>query len=167
MDGSLNPSTTSPLSSFESFAQAPRCEYLVYLQQHPLKDTESEFDITNIEKELRFPTGAPLPSVPPLAMSAVIFSPDCGFVLESKGPPQYAPQEGNHLTGPKLESYLILARQLILAYSLCLCVEVFILLRQMREASTPSIRSRISFYTVAVLAMGDGFTWIVFMTIGE
>ena len=108
-----------------------------------------------------------MPSVPPLSISAVIFSPDCGFTLESKGPPDFAPQEGDHLTGPKLESYLRLAKHTILTFSFALCTEVYILLRQMRDASTPSTRSRISFYTIAMLAMGDGFAWIALMTIGE
>lgn len=106
-----------------------------------------------------------MPSVPPLTMSAVIFSPDCGFVLESKGPPNFAPQDGNHLIGPKLESELRLAKHTIFIYSMTLCAEIFLLLRQMREASTPSIRSRISFYTIAMLAMGDGFAWIAFLTL--
>lgn len=99
-------------------------------------------------------------------MSAVVFSPDCGFVLESKGPPDFAPQEGNHLNGPKLEASLRQARYIILACSLALCTEVVILLRQMKDASTPSTRSRISFYTIAVLAMGDGFVSLVLMTTG-
>ena len=165
LDGSLNPWSTSPHVSTEFFAQTPRCEYVVYLQQHPL-----DIDIINIQRiedELRLPVGAPLPTVPPLKMSAILFSPDCGFVLESKGPPDFPPQTGDHLTGPKVETYLGLARRAILVYSLALCVQVFILLRQMKEASTPSIRSRISFYTIAILAMGDGFAWVVFMTIGE
>ena len=35
----------------------------------------------------------------------------------------------------------------------------------MREASTPSTRSRISLYTVAILALGDGFTFLAFLLI--
>lgn len=71
------------------------------------------------------------------------------------------------MTGLKLESELRLAKYTILAFLLTLCAEIFLLLRQMREASTPSTRSRISFYTIAMLAMGDGFTWIAFLTAGE
>lgn len=163
--GSLNPWSTSPHRPTELFAQTPRCEYIVYLQQHPSDLSEAELGL--IEEELRFPSGAPLPSVQPLTMSAMIFSPDCGFVLESKGPPNFAPQDGNHMTGLKLESELRLAKYTILAFLLTLCAEIFLLLRQMREASTPSTRSRISFYTIAMLAMGDGFTWIAFLTAGE
>jgi len=161
----LNPWSASPQRPTELFAQIPHCEYIVYLQQHPLDRSETE--LRPVEEELRFPSGAPLPSVQPLTMSAMVFSPDCGFVLESKGPPDFAPQDGNHLTGPKLESELRLAKHTILAFLLTLCAEVFLLLRQMREASTPSTRSRISFYTIAMLAMGDGFTWIAFLTVGK
>lgn len=147
------------------FAQVPQCEYIVYLQQHPLEIDPRE--IQRVEVELQLPTGAPLPSVQPLSMSAVLLSPDCGFLLESKGPPDFAPQDADHLTGPKIESYLSLARRLSLICSLALSLEVFILLRQMREASTPSIKNRISFYTISILAMGDCFAGMVFMTIGK
>lgn len=163
--GSSNLWSNSPHRPTELFAQTPRCEYIVYLQQHPSDLSEAELGL--IEKELRFPQGAPLPSVPLLAMSAMVFSPDCGFVLESKGPPNFAPQNANHMTGPKLESELRLAKYTILAFLFTLCAEIFLLLRQMREASTPSTRSRISFYTISILAMGDGFTWVSFLAAGK
>ncbi len=98
-----------------------------------------------------------------MTMSAVIFSPDCGFVLESKGPPAYTPQEGLHLAGPKLESYINLAKRHVLTYAAMLVMQVLLLMRQMREASTPSTRSRVSFYTIAMMSMGDGFAFMGFL----
>ena len=96
-------------------------------------------------------------------MSAVIFSPDCAFALESKGPPIYTTKEGIHLAGPKLESYIRRAQRDVLAYAALLVMQLFLLKRQMREASTPSTRSRISLYTIAMMAMGDGFAFIGFL----
>ena len=104
-----------------------------------------------------------MPSAPTIRMSALIFSPDCGFVLESKGPPDFAPQEGLHLNGRKLESYMRVARRCILAFAAVISTQVFLSIRQMKDASTPSTKSRISFYTIAMMALGDGFACMGFM----
>lgn len=165
------PWSSSPNNPSEAFFPIPHCEYIVYLQQHPTKFTapdqkflsESPATLRMIEDELRFPQGAPLPNAPEMTMSAVIFSPDCAFVLESKGPPEHAPQEGLHLVGPKLESYIRLAKRHVLAYAAMLVMQIFLLMRQMKEASTPSTRSRISFYTIAMMSMGDGFAFMGFL----
>ncbi len=98
-------------------------------------------------------------------MSAVIFSPDCGFVLESKGPPDYPPQSGMHLSGPKIESYIRLGRRCTLVFALLVCGQIFLLIRQMKDTSTPSTRSRVSFYAIAAMAMGDGFASIGFIKV--
>jgi len=99
-------------------------------------------------------------------MSALVFSPDCGFVLESKGPPDYAPKEGLHLKGEKLETYLYSAKLCILTFALLFFGQIFLLKRQMNDTSTPSTRSRVSLYTIAIMAMGDGLACIWFVLIG-
>ena len=165
------PWSTSPNALGDMLYPTPHCEYIVYLQQHPLKflgtgkisDDKMIPALQTIEQELQNPVGASIPHVPMMAMSAVIFSPDCGFVLESKGPPDYTPQEGTHLTGSKIESYLRLLRQAIFVLGLILGLEIYLLIRQIKEASTPSTKSRISFYTVAIMAMGDGFVCLCFV----
>ena len=156
-----NPWTSSPHNPSDALFPIPHCEFVVYLQQHPNEDTNIDF--RKLEKELRFPTGASMPSAPTVSMSALIFSPDCGFVLESKGPPDFAPQEGLHLNGRKLESYMRLARRCIIAFAAVICAQVFLLIRQMKDASTPSTKSRVSFYTIAIMGLGDGFACMGFM----
>ena len=167
------PWSSSPNNPNDMVFPTPHCEYIVYLQQHPaeisdnrwLDSERSSNTLSRIEDELRFPTGASLPKVPSLEMTALIFSPDCGFVLESRGPPEYSPQEGTHLIGPKLESYMRLARHWILMFATVLCLEIYLLTRQMKDTSTPSTRSRVSFYTIAIMAMGDGFACMAFMVV--
>ncbi len=156
-----NPWTSSPHNPSDALFPVPHCEFIVYLQQHPNEDTNIDF--RRLEKELRFPTGASLPSAPGIRMSALIFSPDCGFVLESKGPPNFAPQEGLHLNGRKLESYMRTARRCVLAFAVVISGQVFLSIRQMKDASTPSTKSRVSFYTIAMMALGDGFACMGFM----
>ena len=123
----------------------------------------TQTELEGVERELRFPTGAPLPIIPAMRMSALIFSPDCGFVLESRGPPSFAPQQGTHLVGQKLEAHIRLAKHGILAFGTLICAEIFLLLRQMNDTSTPSTRSRVSFYAIALMGLGDGFVCVGFM----
>ena len=151
----FSPWSSSPLSQSDLLFPTPKCEYIVYLQQHLINAASS--DVESIESELRHPTGRWNVPSPPVKMSAVLFSPDCGFVLESKGPPDFAPQYGQHLQGPKMETYLRSSRRAILAFAVTICAQLWFLLRQMKDASTPSTRSRISFYTVSMMTMGDGF----------
>ena len=156
-----NPWTSSPHNPSDAIFPVPHCEFIVYLQQYPNEDTRVDFE--QLEKELRFPTGASISSVPAIRMSALIFSPDCGFVLESKGPPDYAPQEGLHLNGRKLESYMRDARRCVLAFAAVISAQALLSIRQMKDASTPSTKSRVSFYTIAMMALGDGFACMGFM----
>lgn len=168
-----NPWSSSPNSPSDIMLPTPHCEYIVYLQQYipevggtTLEEVYRRLEgIQALEEELRYPTGANLKTVPPLVMSALVYSPDCGFVLESKGPPQYAQQQGMHLRGPKLELNLSNAKRIILLFSLVVAAQIYLLIRQMKETSTPSTRSRVSFYTVALMAMGDGFASIGFWTV--
>ncbi|KAI4087432.1 MAG: hypothetical protein LQ344_006768 [Seirophora lacunosa] len=159
----FSPWSSSPQSTSDLFFPTPHCEYIVYLQQHPVDS--GHIDVKSVETELRDPTGRlDIPFIP-IQMSALVFSPDCGFVLESKGPPEFAPQHGQHLQGPKMETYIRASKHAILAFAVMICAELSLLLRQMREASTPSTRSRISFYAVGMMAIGDGFVCMSFLVI--
>src|SRR5256885_13321978 len=72
-------STLFPYTTlFRSSADAPlfpvpSCEYIVYLQQHPVRFPNSRLDsgqthglVEQIEKELRYPDGASVPEPPPI-----------------------------------------------------------------------------------------------------
>jgi hypothetical protein len=163
---SFRPWGQAPEGTSES-AFAPTCDLVVYLQQHlvpvpgvkPGPDQESL--LAFIENEIRFPTGASIPYTQQMAFSMVAFSPDCGYVIESKGPPDFAPQEASHLRGLKIEVEYERARSHLLLFAAVVGGQLFFFLRQMRDASTPSTRSRISFYTVSMLSLGDGFTTMV------
>lgn len=152
------PWTSSPNNPTELLLSPPHCEYIVYLQQYPT--TLPAADLDALEQELRFPVGGPMPEVPALRMSALMFSPDCGFVLESRGQPDYGSHDGSHLIGPKLEAYIQMARRSIVALALIVCAELFLSIRQMNETSTPSTRSRVSFYTIAMMNFGDGLVFV-------
>lgn len=145
---------------------APKCEHIIYLQQHPVMIGDAAADrllLERMEQELRYPMGAPIPDPPLMVMSAVVFSPDCGYILQTKGTPEFPPSDSLYVTGPKHEEYSKYAARLIFVVSGVFVAQIALLLRQIKEASTPSTRSRISFYTIALMALGDAFvlTFIV------
>lgn len=164
IDPVLNPWNSSPSTPSDALFPTARCEMIVYLQQHPIQGAGT--NLQEVEQELRFPTGTTLSSTPGMRFSTLIFSPDCGFVLESKGPPDYPPQEGTHLEGPKIELYLTMVKRAVLCFAIGISAQIFLLKRQMQDTSTPSTRSRISLYTIAMMATGDGFGFIGCWAVG-
>jgi mitofusin len=152
-----NPWTSAPDQAHEGLFQGHHCEFVLYLQELP---SPYSVDMDWLEHELRYPTGAPIPRIPH-SMSMVGFSPDCGFVIESKGPPDFPPSEAMHLIGSKIEDFNDRARHSIIAFAIGLAFQVSFTIKQMKEAATPSMRSRVSFYTIAMMALGDGFTFLV------
>ena len=67
------------------------------------------------------------------------------------------------MVGQKIEAYIRLAKRGILAFGVLICAEIFLLLRQMNDTSTPSTRSRVSFYAIALMGLGDGFASVGLM----
>ncbi|KAM6512718.1 hypothetical protein FSOLCH5_010423 [Fusarium solani] len=150
---------------------SPHCEYIMYAQVYPPSRQHFNLDpneptrdamesiIDAIESELQSPVGAPIPKIPKLQISAVIYSPDCGFFLETKGPPDFSPSEAQHLTGMKMEVQIYQVKTWILVYAVIVFAQVNLLKNQMRESCTPSTMGRVSFWTIATMIMVDGMTF--------
>jgi len=153
-----NPWTSSAEGGNEGLFQGHHCEVVMYLQQFP---AQHGVDMDWLEGELRHPTGAPIPRQLSMHMHMVAFSPDCGFVIHSKGPPAFPPSEAFHLIGSKTENFNDRARHGIIAFAMSLAFQLYFLIQQMKETATPSMRSRVSFYTIAIMALGDGFTFLI------
>ncbi|KAF8476977.1 hypothetical protein BDZ91DRAFT_773795 [Kalaharituber pfeilii] len=160
-----------PWFSSPNASGSVRCEYIVYIQLHPIHspppvpNTYPLYDprfwihyfwdpipitpavLRDIERELRHPTGAPVPSAPPITVSTTIYSPNCGYVLVSDG-----------ATGLKVEHYHRKVQNFALIASLIVGLQTWLLIRQMNESSTPSTVSRVSFWSIAVMAIVDGYT---------
>ncbi|KAJ6790157.1 hypothetical protein PWT90_05617 [Aphanocladium album] len=150
---------------------APQCEYVLYAQVHPPdwgrlgrgvdpKDNLARAKLIGaIENELAAPQGAPVGHIPRLRMSAILYSPDCGFFIESKGPPDFAPGEFNHLEGVKAEVQTHRIKTWLLIFACVVFGQVFLLKNQMKETFTPSTMGRVSFGTVSAMVMVDGITF--------
>lgn len=153
-----NPWTSSAEGGNEGLYQGHHCEFVLYLQEVP---SQYSVDMDWLEHEMRYPTGAPIPQHAQFSMSMVGFSPDCGFVIESKGPPDFPPSEAMHLVGSKTEDFNGRARHSIIAFAVALAFQLSFLIKQMKDTATPSMRSRVSFYTIAMMALGDGLTFLI------
>lgn len=164
---SRNPWSSHFDPSLDSRFLTPDCDLVVYLQQlAPAGSNEySPSMLDFLESELVSPTGAIVQKAPDVRFSMLAFSPDCGYVLESSGPPENFVQDGDHLTGPKIEVQYQHSRQHLLLYTLLLSLQLFLLMRQMREANTPSVRSRVSFYTITMLIFGDWSVTLSFVVV--
>ena len=158
---------TSDIQDVDVYSPSPHCEYVMYAQVFPpdqdaldMRSFDPEADtmtgvIADIERELKHPFGSPIRGVPDLQLSAVIYSPDCAFFLETKGPPDYPPDQGRHLVGMKAEIFRSRLNGCLLAYALLFIAQIHLLKRQIRETSTPSTMSRVSFHTGAVMLVAD------------
>ncbi|OAP62571.1 hypothetical protein AYL99_01798 [Fonsecaea erecta] len=138
---------------------APQCELIVWLQPIPyrfssLDSTRASDFLHRVEQELSQPEGAPVGQSPPLSFSAVVFSPDCGYILSSPT-----------LFGPKIETYWTLAQRLLFAYVISIGMQIALLKRQMEKASTPSTRSRIAYQSIVIAALGDGLLLFALMAL--
>jgi hypothetical protein len=158
----------TPVVEEEVSIPLPRCEYVMYLQLHPLDPLYIGQDgvddrhvplVDQLEKELRFPTGAPSSGKPDLRMSLVAWSPDCAYYLESKGPPLFPSVEGQHLVGVKSEVLLSRTKAWMLGFAAVLMAQLWLLKEQMKESSTPSTLGRISFHTTAMMLLADGLVF--------
>ncbi|KAH7318609.1 hypothetical protein B0I35DRAFT_409470 [Stachybotrys elegans] len=150
---------------------SPHCEYIMYAQVHPPtredlgmslgggSPDDTHDAIHAIEEELTSPLGAPIGHIPRLRMSAIMYSPDCGFYIETKGPPDYPPSEGDHLVGVKAEVHLAKIKRWVLVYAAAAFAQVHLLKNQIRDSSTPSNMGRVSFTTMSIMAVADCMTF--------
>lgn len=137
---------------------APQCELIAYMQQHSSYEAvsgSSQSPAAEVEAELREPTGRVLKQPKDMTFSLVAFSPDCGYIFESTGPPAGGLSEGNHLRGPKTEVDLFRLRNHVLVFTVILLCQLRLLMLQMAEASTPSVLSRLSAPTFVLIFLGD------------
>lgn len=168
----VDPWASSSDSPGDVFNPTAHCEYLAYVQIHPpekdylhvqasLTGPENIIKaIHEVEDELRYPRGVSHLGKPKLQMSAVLYSPDCAYFIESKGPPAYAPADGQHLLGMKQETFLYSITVWLIGLGVIVFGQVQLLKLQMRETSTPSTLGRISFYTASIMLLADGTVFI-------
>ncbi|KTW29931.1 ubiquitin-protein ligase TUL1 [Pneumocystis jirovecii RU7] len=128
------------------------CEFVVYLQLLPIHNNK-EPKLREIEKDLQMPNGLPYSLIPPIILSGIIMSPDCKFSLDF-----------NNITGIKKEKYYSDINKIAFWQNLLIIIQIYLLIKQMNETSTPSSISRISFWSIWIQASLDGYSCIIFLS---
>ncbi|KAK9463778.1 uncharacterized protein V1516DRAFT_619576 [Lipomyces oligophaga] len=141
----MNPPYSGPSGSPEN------CEYVVYVQLHA--SSIATKDMLIVEDELRFPQGQPHKSIPKVVLSLLIYSPNCGTVIESQ-----------KLIGDKIERYWDRASSAAQVGAILTLLQIWLLIRQMNDTNTPSTVSRLSFWTVGMMALVDGYLCMGYLT---
>ncbi|KAK7205615.1 hypothetical protein BZA70DRAFT_257413 [Myxozyma melibiosi] len=134
----INPAVSSSSSASES------CEYIVYLQIHSSPLSPEEMSV--VEDELRFPKGQPHEDIPKIEISSLVYSPNCGIVLESR-----------LSVGDKIEQFWSQASHAALVAGCLTVIQIWLLIRQMNDTNTPSTVSKLSFWTIELMSLVDGY----------
>jgi hypothetical protein len=124
---------------------ANRCEYVVYGHIHSTGLSPEQ--LGEIEDELDHPLGRPHNNVPRLIFDGILYSPDCGLAISV-----------TNAEGEKYEQYFIRMRRTIMVGIILLLAQTIFTAIQMKDTNTPSTISRVSFYTIALMAILDGAT---------
>lgn len=123
---------------------AASCEYVAYL--HFDTTSLNSTELSQIDKELENPIGRPHRAVPPLKVtSGVLYSPDCGIMMEI-----------GEAEGPRNEVFAKHLRRTVISLAVLILLQVLLFINQMSATNTPSTLSRLAFWTVGIINMGDG-----------
>lgn len=131
------------------------CEYVSYFQLEKTAYTQDQLRL--IDEELANPQGIPIPKViPPLQISdALLYSPDCGIVLQSK--------KSKDFLGVRQEVSTARSRVMAIGVLLLAALELHLLARQMKNCRSPGQLSNVSSATVFLLQFWQLITIIYFI----
>ncbi|KAI8075773.1 hypothetical protein BDF21DRAFT_423644 [Thamnidium elegans] len=144
-DGESDRSNSAPFS----------CNFQIFAQLHPVPSNIKMSELLDYERELEFPQGASTISPPPLLLSSEMFSPNCWFLLSSSKQP-----------GIKIEKYYSKAVTYAGIASVIAVIQIFSLIHQMEHTPTPSSVSNVSYWTIAMQAVMDGYQCLLYLTTG-
>lgn len=132
----------------EAEVNAEMCEFIAFGHIHSLD--LSKDDLKDIEDEFANPMGRPHKPVPPIKADMLLYSPDCGIVYKSE-----------ELTGEKYEQFYRRERTVIMWGIILLLAQTLVTAMQMKDTTTFSTISRVSFYSIALMALADGTVFLV------
>ncbi|KAF3986835.1 hypothetical protein FT663_01566 [Candidozyma haemuli var. vulneris] len=132
-----------------------QCEYITYFQLDKTEYTREQ--LRAIDDELISPQGAPIPKrLPQLEIThAVVYSPDCGILLENK--------KSETFGGIRMEISKARVRQMAIGVLLLTAIELNLLLRQMKRCRSPGQLSNVSSVTVSMLGFWMSVTLVYFL----
>jgi transmembrane E3 ubiquitin-protein ligase len=109
------------------FSRPIQCDVIIYLFVLPVSAvTQEALDL--YEEEVRFPTGQSIIKPPPMQLSGVIYSPDCGTALQWRDE-----------TAVKVEKFWRAGRVVGIAAGLIAGIQVMWVIKEMAERGSPSV----------------------------
>ncbi|KAI7889472.1 uncharacterized protein EV154DRAFT_514338 [Mucor mucedo] len=131
------------------------CNFQMFAQLHPVPSSIKESELLEFERELEHPLGVSTIYPPALLMSSEMFSPNCNLLLSS-----------HKQAGIKIESYYNKAITYAGIASVIAVIQIFSLIHQMEYTPTPSSVSNVSYWTISMQAVMDGYLCLLFLTTG-
>ncbi|CDS07323.1 hypothetical protein LRAMOSA01272 [Lichtheimia ramosa] len=138
-----------------SFSSDFQCMFEMFIQLHPVPNDVKLLHLLEYERELENPQGISTIKAPPLKMSSVMYSPNCGVSIVS-----------NDSDGTRIEKFYNKSIHYATMATLVALVQIFSLINQMEYTSTPSSVSNVSYWTIAMQAMMDGHLCLLHLTTG-
>jgi len=129
------------------------CAFEFWMQLHPVNRPMNE--VLEYEKELENPQGINVRSPGPLVASMVMYSANCGIVMEM-----------DDSNGIKIEKYYKKAISYATLASIITFIQIFLLIHQMEYTPTPSSVSNVSYWTIAMQSTMDGYLCLIHLTTG-
>ncbi|KAI9246092.1 hypothetical protein BDA99DRAFT_447589 [Phascolomyces articulosus] len=129
------------------------CVFEIFAQLEPVPSDVKLFQLLEYEKETENPQGISTIRPPPLKMSSVMYSPNCGLAMTS--------DDG---VGTKLERYYSKAVSYATMAIILAIIQIFALIHQMEYTPTPSSVSNVSYWTIAMQSMMDGYLCLLHLT---
>lgn len=132
----------------EAQMEADMCEFIAYGHIHSLD--MSKGDLKDIEDEFANPVGRPHKPIPSVRADLVLYSPDCGVVYRT-----------SDLVGERYEQFYKRERTMIMWGIVLLLCQTMVTAMQMKDTTTFSTISRVSFYSIAIMALADGTVFLI------
>lgn len=131
------------------------CEYVGFFQLEKTPYTKDQLRM--IDEELANPQGIPVPRSPPsvLVAQSLLYSPDCGLVLEKLPSKQFV--------GVREEVSRARSRTMAIGVLLLVAIELYLLSRQMKKCRSPGQLSNVSSTSVFILQFWQLITIIYFI----
>ncbi|CAO3608837.1 unnamed protein product [Cunninghamella blakesleeana] len=131
------------------------CMMEIFAQLSPIPKNIKMSQIIEYEKELENPQGISTIQLPPMEISSIAYSPDCALQLSMK-----------KFKGLKIEEYFVKATNYATMATIIAISQIFLLIHQMEFTPTPSSVSNVSYWTIAMQSMMDGYICLLHLTTG-
>ncbi|KAI8327169.1 hypothetical protein EDC96DRAFT_532516 [Choanephora cucurbitarum] len=132
-----------------------QCQFQLFAQLHPIPANIRMSELLEYERELEHPQGISTIRPPPFLMSTELYSPNCHLLLSSR-----------ENKGIKIEHYYNKAITYAGIASVIAVIQIFSLIHQMEYTPTPSSVSNVSYWTIAMQAIMDGYLCLLHLTTG-